>query len=324
MTRQVARFLIGLYPLSWRARYGAEFEAFLIQETAGIREIVDVMCCAFREHIILLGEFRMTNLQRSIVWMAYSCLAAILAGINLWWTVDDTPLVQAMQEHKLLSASWSTVEAGSLIMFIAALVGGLSALFAILQFVRTHRRYGILIRLAPPPCIAAVLVMWATIIGLRLHWLPTPWDVTGDWIAPSSWPALPLRWELSTITTVLLTVAILGTAISVRGAISRSPLSEIELVLPRRAARIRLSTFTKVAAFALTTSMVLMLAGTTVWGLFSQQYDPVTFHSRAGGFFGIPLFLSWAGSVGLFLAAAVTAFRAARFGLRAGNATTTA
>src|SRR5205085_836804 len=102
------------------------------QEKAGIREIMDVMCCAFREQIILLGEFRMSNLQRSIVWMAYSCLAAILGGINLWWTVDDTPLVQAMLQHKLLSVSWSAVEAGSLIMFIAALVGGLSALFAIL------------------------------------------------------------------------------------------------------------------------------------------------------------------------------------------------
>jgi hypothetical protein len=324
MTRPLARFLIGLYPLSWKARYGAEFEAFLIQENAGIREVVDVMCCAFREHLLLLGEFRMTNLQRSIVWMAYSCLAAILAGMNLWWTVDDTPLVHAMQEHQLLSVSWSAVEAGSLIMLIAALVGGLSALFAILQFVRTQQRYGILIRLALPPFITAVLVIWVTVIGLKLHWLPTPWDVTGDWIAPSFWPTLPLRWELSTVTAILLAAAVLGTAISVRGAIRRSALSEIELVLPWWSARIGLSTLTEVAAFALAASMLLMLAGTTVWGFFSQQYDPVTFHSRAGGFFGVRFSLSWAGSVALFLAAAVTGLRAAHFGLHPADAATRA
>src|SRR5204863_144941 len=224
---------------------------FLIQEKAGFREVADVMCCAFREHLFLLGQSRMNNLQRSVIWMAYSCLAAILAGINLWWTVDDTPLVHAMQEHNLLSACWGAVEAGSLMMLIAALAAGLPTLFAILQFVRAHRRHDVLIRLALPPCIAAVLVTWATVIGIKLHWLPTPWDVTGDWIAPSFWPSLPLRWELSTITLMLLVVTVLGTAISVRGAINRSALSGTELVLPSWAARIRLSRLNRVAALTL-------------------------------------------------------------------------
>jgi hypothetical protein len=321
MTRRTARFLIALYPLSWRSRYAAEFEEFLVQEGTGCREVIDVVCCALREHLFLLGELTMTNLQRSVVWMAYSCLAAILAGINLWWTVDDTPMVHAMQEHSLLAASWDAVEVGSLVMLIAALAAALPTLFAILQFVRANRRRDILIRLALPPCIAAVLVIWTTVIGIKVHWLPTPWDVTGDWIAPSFWPALPLRWELSTITAVLLAVTILGTAISVRGAINRSALSGAELVLPWTA-RIRLSRVTTAAAIVLTASMVLMLAGVTFWGLFGEQYDPVTFHSRVGGFFGLPLVLSWGGSVSLFLAAAVTGLRAARFGLRPADAGT--
>ena len=316
MTRRAARLLISLYPPSWKTRYAEEFEAFLTQGNTGFSEFANVVCCALREHISLLGAFNMNNLQRSLVWMAYSCVAAIPAGINLWWTVDDTPLVHAMEQHPLLSLCWGAVEAGSLIMLIAALAAGLPTLFAMVQFAFARRLRDLLVRLALPLCIAAALLIWASMIAVRVHWLPTPWDVTGDWTAPSFWPPLFLRWELSTITTVLAVATVFGTAIGVRGAISRSPLSEIELALPWRTARMRFSRLTRVAALALAGSMLLMLAGVTAWGLFSEQYDSGTFHSRAGGFFGIPLVISWAGSVGLFLAATVTAFRGAGLSLR--------
>jgi hypothetical protein len=322
MTRAVARLLISLYPLHWRARYAQEFEAFLTQENAGFRDIGDVVSCALRERIFLLGEFMMTNLQRSLVLMAYSCLAAILAGINLWWTVDDTPLARAMQQHALLSVSWGAVEAGSLIMSIAALAAGLPVLFAIVQFAFAHQRRDVLVRLALPPCIAAALLIWTTLTGMLVHWWPTPWDIAGDWAAPSSWPPLPLRRELSAITTLLLLATVLGTAISVKGAIRRSPLSEMESALPWRTVPTRLSRITRVAAFALAASMALMLAGVITWGLFSDQYDSGMFHSRAGGFFGVPLFISWAGSVGLFLIGAVTAFRGVGLSLRPTDAAT--
>jgi hypothetical protein len=319
MTSRAARFLTSLYPHAWRTRYAEEFEAFLNQEKVGFGEIVDVVCCALRERIFLLGVFTMNNVQRSLAWMTYSCLAAILAGINLWWTVDDTPLASAMQQHALLSASWEAVEAGSLMMLVAALAAGLPTLFAIVQSARAHHKRGVLIRLAFPPCIAAALVIWATATGIQVQWLPTPWDATGDWTAPAHWPPLPLRWELSTITTILLFATVIGTAISVRGAIDRSPLAEAELALPWRA-RTRLSRLTRAAAFPLAASMVLMLAGVAVWGVFAEQYDPGTFHSRAGGFLGTPLVISWAGSVCLFFAAAVTGLRGAQLGLRTTDA----
>lgn len=315
MTRRASRFLISLYPRAWRARYAEEFEAFLTHEEVGFREIVDVVCCALRERIFLPGVFTMNNLQRSLVWMTYSCLAAILAGINLWWTVDDTPLASAMQQHALLSASWGAVEAGSLMMLAAALAGGLPTLFAIVQSARAHHRRGVLIRLAFPPCLAAALVIWATATGVQVHWMPTPWDVAGDWTAPANWPPLPLRWELSTITTILLVATVIGTAISVRGAIDRSPLAQVELALPWRA-RTRLSRLTRAAAFPLAASMVLMLAGVAVWGFFAERYDPGAFQSRTGGLFGTPLVISWAGSVCLFLAAAITGLRGAQLGRR--------
>ena len=150
MTTRTARLLVRLYPLPWRRRYADEFEEFLVGEKPGFRGILDVVYWAIRERINHLGEFTMTNTQRSLVWMVYACLAAILAGTNLWWTVDDTPLASAMQQHALLSACWEAVEAGSLLMAAVALASGLPALLAIVQFARSHRRWDVLMRLAFP------------------------------------------------------------------------------------------------------------------------------------------------------------------------------
>ena len=316
MTTRTAQLLVRLYPPPWRRRYEKEFEEFLVGEKPRLRGILDVVCWAVRERINHLGEFTMNGLQRSLVWMVYACLAAMLAGGNLWWTVDDTQLALAMQQHALLSACWEAVEAGSLLMAAAALASGLPAFLAIVQFARSHRRWDVLMRLAFPPAIGAVLLSWTIVAGIELHWLPTPWDVTGDWTAPASWPPLPMRWALSAITAALLAIAIFGTAVAVKGAIQRMPRAELELASPWRTASINLARVTRVAAVALTAAMVVMLAGVTEWGLLSQRYDSTTFYSRAGGFFGVPLAVSWAGSVALFLVAAVTAWRGAHLSPR--------
>ena len=51
MKRGVARLLIRLYPHSWRARYGAEFEALLVDGGGGIRTSINVVGSALRERI---------------------------------------------------------------------------------------------------------------------------------------------------------------------------------------------------------------------------------------------------------------------------------
>ena len=55
MTPALARLLTRLYPRNWRARYGAEFEAFLLDREADPRgdllTAANVVCSAFGEHI---------------------------------------------------------------------------------------------------------------------------------------------------------------------------------------------------------------------------------------------------------------------------------
>jgi hypothetical protein len=51
MNRAMARALTRLYPRRWRERYGAEFEAFLLDGCRGIGTARDVVWSAIGEHI---------------------------------------------------------------------------------------------------------------------------------------------------------------------------------------------------------------------------------------------------------------------------------
>lgn len=47
----LAHLLVCLYPRSWKARYGAEFEAFLCSGPGNLRSYANVVCSALREHL---------------------------------------------------------------------------------------------------------------------------------------------------------------------------------------------------------------------------------------------------------------------------------
>lgn len=52
MTPRFARWLVRLYPLDWRERYGEEFEALLQDGPGGFRAVVNVLYSAFRERVV--------------------------------------------------------------------------------------------------------------------------------------------------------------------------------------------------------------------------------------------------------------------------------
>jgi hypothetical protein len=49
----------------------------------------------------------MDRRQHSLALMLYAYLGAIAAGINFYWSVDDTPLAAAMYDHSALVTSWN-------------------------------------------------------------------------------------------------------------------------------------------------------------------------------------------------------------------------
>ena len=303
MNRRAAGWLIRIYPVAWRARYGEEFLALIQERSVTPRETLNVIGCALYERVRSSGVYKMSKQQYSLVLMVYAYLAAIAAGLNLYWTVDDTPLVDAMRAHPALFACWNLVAAGSLAALAAAVALGLPSLWAMIRFARTERRRDVLARLAVPPCAAVLILLWIVAVAIKTGWAPLCWDVMGQ---PGA------RWALSSVTLMLFAAGILGSAISIRQAVQRSSLSEQQLTLFGRPISVRPLQLAKIPALVLAGSIIVMAVGVTGWGLLADQYAPQAFHAHDGGFFGASNIVSWIGSVALFVGSAVTALRGAR------------
>ena len=240
--------------------------------------------------------------QNSLVLMLYGYLAAIAAGVNFYWTVDDTALAAVMHNHRALLTSWNLVRAGSVLALGAVAIIGIPVFLTIVKVEFAARQWAVVSRLAVAPCAALVTLTWM-ITGAKLvggHWVPTPWDVSGDWTAPADWPPLATRWVLSSITFVLMTVGLIVSAISVKQAIVRSDLSRHKRLL------------FAASSILLTSSVAVMAVGVLAWGWFVQQYAASDFHVRNGGLFSSTNFTSWAVSCLLFLAASVAAVHGTR------------
>jgi hypothetical protein len=257
------------------------------------------------ERVFSLGGFKMDRRQNSLALMLYAYLAAIAAGINFYWTVDDTPLATTMHNHSALFISWNLIRAGSLLALAAVAMVGIPVFLMMVRAALAARQWDVIYRLAVPPCAALVTLIWM-ITGAKLaggHWVPTPWDVNGDWTAPADWPPLPTRWALSSVTFVLMTAGLIVSAISVKQAIVRSDLSRQKRL------------WFAAPSMLLASSVAAMAIGVLTWGWFVQQYAGSDFHARNGGLFSSTNFASWAASCVLFLAAAVTAVQGARSAL---------
>jgi hypothetical protein len=297
MTPRMRRGLIALYPRWWRARYQEEFGAFLDREPFVARTVLNIVCWACYERIRSTTEHVMTTPRRGLVLLLYAYLAAITAGVNLFWTVDDTPLIGIMQAHRSLRVLWQLLAWGAFIAFGAIMAGAIPILFGMVRSAVTNRRYDVLRRLAFPPGALAALVIWIGVVVRWTHWAPTPWDITGDWHAPEQWPSLHMRWILGGITGVLLVVGVIGSAIALKQAIERGEPSP--------------SRFVRRVLLVLAGSIVCMAASVTGWGLLTEVYASAVFHARAGGLFGSTTISSWAVSCALFAGAAIAALRGA-------------
>lgn len=305
MNARLVRQLAGLYPPEWRTRYREEFERFLEAHPSSLRTTLNIVGWALYERVLSFGRFKMDRRQHSLALMLYACLAAIAAGVNFYWTVDDTPLASAMDYYSALFISWNLVRAGSLLALTAGVMVGIPAFLTMVRTAFATRQWDVVCRLAVPPSAVLVTLIWL-IIGASLtggHWVPTPWDVIGDWIAPIDWPPLPTRWALSSVTFVLMAAGLIATAISVRQAIARSDLS--------RHKRLRFAA----PSMLLAGSIAMMALGVLAWGWFVQQDAASDFHARNGGLFNSTNFVSWTASCVVLLAATVIAVKGARSAL---------
>ncbi|MDE3136557.1 MAG: hypothetical protein KGL59_08275 [Acidobacteriota bacterium] len=269
-----------------------------------MKTIVNVAAWAIYERILSLGDIPMDARQNSFTLMTFAGLAAFAAGVNFYWTVDDTPLARAMHDHGALFASWTLVQVGALALVTAGILSS-PLFFNMARKAFADRRRDVILRLAIPLCAAAALLAWLVSVPVLIHshWVPTPWDVAGDWTAPADWPSLSTRWILGSVSFTAMIAGLLATAISIRQAVLRTELSE-----PQR------SSFS-IPSLLLVGSVAAMTIGVLSWGWFVQQYAPTDFHIRNGGLLSSTNFASWAATSIVLVAAAMMAIKSFRSAL---------
>lgn len=297
--------LLRLYPRWWRERYEMEFAALLEETTPGPANVLDILVCALLARLSSFVEETMIHpVQRALPALFAAWLLAVAAGINLWASVDDNPLVPAMQSHTSWMNSWLAIEAGSLLGLCAVVAAGLLLLVAVFKQGQSALRRQLIVWLMVLPAAAVAVLFWvgAVLLSTHGHWAPLPWAITGDWAASPLWPSLSTRWIFGITTLVLLLAAGLSSVIGFRQMVR---LATVQGLLRWRSA-------SQLFIVALAASLLLMAVASGLWGLFANQYASVIFHARFGGLLGLSTFCSWLLSFILFIAAAVIAIRGAR------------
>jgi hypothetical protein len=306
MQPRQARWLTSLYPPAWRARYGDEFAAFLEERPATIGAAVNVVVSALRERARGVNGFTtMDNRQAALVMMTCAYLAAVAAGVNFYFSVDDTGLAVAMRGNVALGTSFRMVTNGSFFALATVLAVAVPIVASMLRTAFRTRRWDVVGRLLVPVGAALVTIAWMAAASAWTggRWVPLPWDVGGalqSWPAPPDWPPLAVRQPLAAVTFVLLVARLVASAAGVARAIAHTDLSGHRPI------------WLKVTSVSLACSIVVMAIGVMSWGLFAQQYAQADFHARNGGFFSGTNFASWLASAIVFVASAWMGLRAAR------------
>ncbi|HYK36424.1 hypothetical protein [Alloacidobacterium sp.] len=305
MRPDLIEVLLRLYPHWWRSRYEAEFTALLEETPPGLASLLDIVVCAISTRVSLFVEETMVHpVQRALPALFAAWLIAVAAGINLWASVDDNPLVASMRSHAPWMNSWLAIELGSLLGLAAVMAAGLPLLVAVFRQTQGAQRRQMLVRLMALPVGAAVVLLWigTVLIGTRGHWAPLPWAVTGDWFVAPGWPSLLTRWIFGVTTLVLLLATGLCSAIGFRQMIQEAAAPSL----------LHWRFVGRMSIVVLAASLLLMAIATGLWGLFASQYASAIFHANFGGLLNLSTFSSWLLSFILFTVAAVIAIRSAR------------
>ncbi len=293
------RWMVWLYPRAWRARYGVEFAALLDDIRPTMRAALDVALRAFDAHVhpglidgrLLLMNTRLRKAEFTILW---SFAAFIVAGMYLNGMTDDTPLPVAIHTHAALAIPWTMLEVFSVVAILAAAVGGLPLMLAVLRKALAEQRRDVLLRLAMPLVSAAATLIFVLIVVTLINGRPVS-DTVNHILGFTG-----------------IVVLFIGSAIlSTWGVTSAVRLSEID-GQPMR--------FAAIPAAVVSASMFVMLAATVVWGVACYLTVPEMFVTTTYGLLGlVPTPAQWLASTLVMLWATGGAVSAARQALRERN-----
>jgi hypothetical protein len=254
------KFLLHLYPRTWRARYEEELLAVLESCSLSFPDTIDILLGAIDAHLrpdlgaVPLQEriiLMLRTLRRSLITLFCAYVGFVLAGLAFQKLTEYDDFVAAARAHSLVGTSFTLVVIGSVLALLAILAGGLPIAFAVVKDALATKRIGRLLLLAVPLlAFAALLGMTQGLDHTVVGHLPKP--VAGLFFFGG-----------------ILVLAVVSTA-SVCIAVTRSTISDDLL---------RFAIFPSAIA---TISMLCMLLATIFWGLGLQSAVPQLFSGNDG------------------------------------------
>lgn len=254
------------------------------------------------------GGSIMSALHRALGLFVLSFLAAVMGGMNLVMTADDSPLVAATRLHPITTMAWNVLAVAAVLCGVTVILIAITLYRSILIYAWKERRVEIFAWLATPFFGMGTLMLWVAACMTFAHgrWAPSPWAILGDGGAPSFWPPLKTRWICGIISVVLISAVGLASACSVREAIRFTDFgSANEKKRPRRRR-------SAVSAGLLVTGCTLaMFFSVLIWGVSLARNFPNLVHQKLGLLNG-PATVSWIVSLFLFGLASAICIRASR------------
>jgi len=294
--KSLAFRLLRLYPPAWRARYGEELAALLLDMSAcSPFDLLDLLRGAFDAHlhpelVATKGPHTMpTRLRASEIAVFAAFILFVVAGLGFQKSSEE--IMKADASNAAINIPYLLVEGGAVVALLAVLAGGLPIAYAALRYALANRRRDILALFCVPVVSFAALVAYA-FVALQV----------ANGASQSTGHHLFIG---------LIAVFLLGAVAStwaVAAAIRRAEVSP------------GLFRFALLPAAVATLAMALMLAAVVAWGLALRAADPAAFNGN-DGILATSTLLTWIGHIVLMAAATLVAAVAVLRALRSGAPT---
>ncbi len=281
------RFLLRLFPADWRARYGEEFVALLVQTGISMGIVFDVLLAAVDAHLHphtkrrwppMIQRMRRSELVIFLAWVVFA-----VAGSGFGWMTKDEPFVYLRDSNPAVGLAHAAVLIGAIVSAVALAVAGIPIALAIAGDGLRRGRFGQLVLLGVPFIAVA---LW---IGLTLLLVAFAGPPVDDVVRI----AIALLWLGAFLVAVAVGAVSLGVA-----ALN----AEIDAALYRRA--VWPATVTVLAMLAVTLTVL-------AWGVALVAADASVFWGSYG-FLATSLPLNWLAIVLTMGGACLVAVRAGR------------
>jgi hypothetical protein len=210
------------------------------------------------------------KLRTTVLFVFAAYMAFVVAGFSLTGLMDDSQLVPLTRSNPLLFASYTTIEAGSIIGLLSIVIGGAPLAWTIIRRALTKKQQDLMLLSMPAISFLALVTYFFTMVYLAFntHILDQPASSTGQ----------VLMWGL----VIIFVAGAVASTVAVWKLISRTDAEQDTFALLGKSATIKLYEFAFKPAVVAALSMLVMFLGTEIWGWLSYSLRPDLFTGNMG------------------------------------------